>query len=247
MPLEAGGGAPYAPVATVLEVINRYRDRGLQTPFTVDVLTRAGVTDGLAPRTLQSLRLLDLINGEGQPTEEFERLRQAPTDEFPHRLEALIRMVYADVFQFADPSVDGPERVSDAFRQYSPAGQRGRMVTLFLGLCQEAGIVDTAPIRRRSTRASRSLPPNQRNAAERQVPKVKPPRFFGGGPTPGFVPAEGSIFGITERDIALLDEEEFAEVWDALGKVARARARGIKSPAEPSAGSDEGGGHYEMR
>jgi hypothetical protein len=33
------------------------------------------------------------------------------------------------------------------------------------------------------------------------------------------------LFGITESDIGALDEEEFGEVWAALGKVARARAR----------------------
>jgi hypothetical protein len=33
------------------------------------------------------------------------------------------------------------------------------------------------------------------------------------------------LFGITESDIAVLDDSDFNEVWAALGKVARARAR----------------------
>jgi hypothetical protein len=33
------------------------------------------------------------------------------------------------------------------------------------------------------------------------------------------------VFGITEDDIAVLNEREFEEVWAALGKVVRAKAR----------------------
>lgn len=38
----------------------------------------------------------------------------------------------------------------------------------------------------------------------------------------------GVLFGVTEDDVAALDEAEFNEVWTALGKVARARARAKK-------------------
>jgi hypothetical protein len=138
-----------------MDVITRFRERGLQTPFDIDVLTRAGVSESLAPRVLLSLRHLDLIDEAGAPTELFERLRRAPSDEFQARLEEVIRAVYADVFQFADPTTDSAERVADAFRQYNPPGQRNRMVTLFLGLCQEAGIIEQAPQRTRTSRVSR--------------------------------------------------------------------------------------------
>jgi hypothetical protein len=41
------------------------------------------------------------------------------------------------------------------------------------------------------------------------------------------------LFGVTESDIAALDDTEFAEVWAALGKVARARARSRSGSADP--------------
>lgn len=135
-----GGPAPYAPPSAILGVIDAYRERGLQTPFTPDVLARAGVTEALAPRTLQALRLLDLINREGNPTEDLQALRVTPSDEFPQRLAQLIQAAYAPIFTFVDPGEDPPERIRDAFRVYSPVGQQPRMLTLFLGLCETAGI-----------------------------------------------------------------------------------------------------------
>lgn len=140
MPIRTGGTAPYAPPATVLQVINAFRDRGLSTPITLDVLMRASVSESLAPRTLASLKGLELLDNEGNPTAELEGLRRATSDEFRQRLAALVRNVYAEVFKFADPATDPPHKIIDAFRAYDPAAQRARMVALFMGLSQAAGL-----------------------------------------------------------------------------------------------------------
>lgn len=157
MAIRPDGPAPYAPAATVLSFISRYRDHGLRPPFDTEVLIKAGVTESLAPRTLQALKLLDLVDEEGQPTERLEDLAQARSDEYPERLGELIRAAYADVFAFADPAVDEVQRIEDAFRGYTPRGQRNRMVSLFLGLCQEAGIAAPAPPRRQSEPKKRQV------------------------------------------------------------------------------------------
>jgi len=141
MSIQTDGQAPYAPPKAVLHVITGYRERGLQTPFTVDVLKRAGVTEALAPRTLQTFKLLDLIGDGGEPTETFVALRKAPHDEFQQRLGAVLKASYAEVFSYIDPAQDSPDRIRDAFRSYKPHGQQERMVTLFLGLCEAAGII----------------------------------------------------------------------------------------------------------
>jgi hypothetical protein len=141
MSIRTGGTAPYAPPLTVLHVINQFRERGLGTPITENVLLKASVSESLAPRTLAALRVLELIDAEGNPTTEMEGLRRAKSDEFAPKLEALVRNVYAEVFQYTDPSKDDGTKVADAFRDYEPAGQRARMVSLFLGLCAAAGIL----------------------------------------------------------------------------------------------------------
>jgi hypothetical protein len=140
MPIQEKGPAPYAPPKAVIEVVNAYRDKGLRTPFDLDVLTRAGIPESLAPRTLQALKLLDLVDGEGHPTPEFDKAVRAPQDEFKTLLGELIAGAYGDVFLYADPAKEGLARVRDAFRKYTPIGQQGRMVTLFLGLLEFCGL-----------------------------------------------------------------------------------------------------------
>ena len=164
--IQADGTAPYAPPKTVIDLIHRFRDKGLTTPFDLGVLDRAGISSGLAPRVLQALKLLDLIDAAGNPTDALESLRRAPSSEFQAILAEVVRSAYADVFYFVDPSEDSTEAISDAFRSYNPPGQRDRMVTLFLGLCKEAGIIEGKPAPRTST--------NGRPA--RQTAEAKPRR-----------------------------------------------------------------------
>lgn len=138
---------PYAPPTTTLQVIEKYRNHGLQTPFDQEVLLRAGVTESLTNRTLQTLTTLDLIDSEGEPTETLRGIAEAPEAEYQARLADAIRAAYDEVFQYVDPATATETQIRDAFRVYNPRGQQGRMVTLFVGLCQAAGIISEAPPR----------------------------------------------------------------------------------------------------
>lgn len=158
MPVTADGPAPYAPTAAVMDVVNGSRKRDFPTPLTTEVLGRAGVPDSLAPRTLQALKLLDLLDADGEPTEAWTDLAKAPESDFPDRFGAILRSAYQEVFQFVEPREDGIEKIQDAFRVYKPRGQLSRMVTLFLGLCAEAGIVEGKPTRKRPARKQQSTP-----------------------------------------------------------------------------------------
>lgn len=142
MPITANNPAPYTAPAAVIEIIERFRDKGLTTPITTDVLARAGVPESLAPRTMTSLKLLELLDEANEPTEHLQTLRSVTSAQYDEVRAAWLRDVYAEVFSFVDPKTDDLDRVSDAFRAFTPQGQRARMVTLFLGLCAWAGITN---------------------------------------------------------------------------------------------------------
>ena len=46
-------------------------------------------------------------------------------------------------------------------------------------------------------------------------------------------PFPASFFAFTEDDVAALSEDEFKEIWDALGKVARVRAKSRATAGGP--------------
>ncbi len=149
---------PYAPPTAVVGVIRQLRNRGLTEPVTSSSLQQVGVSPGNASRTLQALRFLGLVDDEGHITNTFKRLKQARTDEYPATLAEVLHSTYHSVFNVVDPAEDEVTRIEDAFRLFEPSRQRGRMITLFLGLCHEAGLVaeDKAPKAQSSPRQQRS-------------------------------------------------------------------------------------------
>lgn len=189
--------APYAPPKTVISLIDRYRNRGLQTPLDLGVLTRAGVSESLAPRTLQALKLLDLIDEAGNPMQALEALRLARTEEYKQRFAEFLRGAYSEVFSFVDPSEDDDEAIRDAFRSYLPHGQQGRMVTLFLGLAAHAGLRSEATngSGREAPAPRRTAPPPPRRRSSAPLPQAAPVQSVQAAPerSASPLPAGGSL------------------------------------------------------
>jgi Family of unknown function (DUF5343) len=191
MPVTVDKPAPYATSGAILDLVNRYRSRGLPSPVDAEVLGRAGIAQTLIPRTLQSLHALDLIDAKtGMPTSTFEALRLAPEAEFKKRLGEWLKGAYADVFAFVDPSKDGDGRIRDAFRTYHPVGQQQRMVLLFQGLCAAAGLIPEKAATSKATSPARpaasvTIAPRQRAVAKRIVAE----RFKDAPRHPSGVPA----------------------------------------------------------
>lgn len=156
MPVTEDRSGPYAPPSVIIDIVSRYRNRGLPFPVNSEVLARAGVSESLIARTLQSLQTLDLIKDNGSPTETLEGLRLAPEGEYKPRLAAWLKSAYAGIFAFFDPTKDDEVRVRDAFRGYKPIGQQSRMVILFQGLCVEAGLIPEKPSIKKATGTARA-------------------------------------------------------------------------------------------
>ena len=137
-------------------------------------LERAGISANLAPKNLQALRFLGLIDEDGYTTEVADRLRGAAAEEYPSVLEEIIRKAYRPIFELRNPSADSRGRLEDAFRRLEPQAQRGRMVACFLGLCAMALIPlkEAPPVREIGSRA----------AGGRGRPKVIRPEMVVGSP-----------------------------------------------------------------
>lgn len=207
MPLQPDGRAPYTTVNAATVAISAFRDRGLGLPITADVLTRAGVPESIARRTLQSLRELELVDKQGWPTDTFEAMRQARGDEeYKTLLQNWLRDVYADVLRYGDPSTDILDKIQEAFRTYEPAGQRKSMASLLVGLWRYAGLQVAA------TENDGSRPDSARQAQPRSPRKrtsQKPKGQFGPaveGLSPGLVgllheiPKPGDSWTSNRRD-----------------------------------------------
>lgn len=186
MTVTADTSAPYTPLSQILDIVGRFRDRGNPSVFNIETLGRVGVPDSLNARTLQALKVLDLVNEEGTPTETFQAIRVAPTDKYQNVLEGWLKSTYADIFSIVDPSDDSEVQVRDAFRNYKPLSQQGRMVSLFLGLCEEAGIRKKAEKkesfsqpRKKSTKQKARKKQDQQHTAVQSFASNAPPAIVG--------------------------------------------------------------------
>lgn len=132
--------APYAPFSNALDTLNQIRERGLPNPVTAQVIERIGIPLGNVPRTIALLKYLGITDDKGHLTEKYERLKRARSEDYQGVLAEIITEGYGDVFDYINPETASVEAIEDAFRHHEPSAQRKRMVTLFIGLCEEAGI-----------------------------------------------------------------------------------------------------------
>jgi hypothetical protein len=200
MVITANSSAPYAPPKSVTEVVDFHRRKGLPTPVTLDRIVMVGVSESLAPRTLQALRLLDLLDDDGNPTQAFEALRVAPEAEFRDRFADVIRGAYAEVFHYRDPASDDWTKIRDAFRTYTPYGMQERMVNLFFGLCVYAGIIDEIP-RRSGTNGAKPAPvakAKTRTKAKKDDRKAAPTPVFEFAPVPSEAAKNPFVIGLIQ-------------------------------------------------
>jgi Family of unknown function (DUF5343) len=230
--LEEEARRPYAATSNIIAVFERARSRNLPMKIDDDFFRLAEISDIVFGRVREALTFLAVIEQDGTPTDLLRAMASAGEEEYRELLANAIRSAYADDFNRVDPSADTHSQIVAAFQRYQPRSQTKRMVMLFLGLCRHAGVpVMDAPRDRKMVTARATGQGRTRGGTARATVVRNNDRLPSGGhslsPTTQAVP----LFGVTEDDIAGLSEDEFAEVWTALGKVARSRARARVSPA----------------
>ena len=138
--------APAAGMVNILSVIRRYRLRDFPKRFSPDDLHHVGIPFIDVDRTMHALKLLDLISPADTPTERFQKIQDSESEEEYHAaLEELLRDVYEPVFEMvSDPASASDMKLRSVFREYEPAEERERMISLFRALCAEAGLIDLA-------------------------------------------------------------------------------------------------------
>lgn len=234
MPVTPDSPAPYAPAAAILEIIKRHRSRGLPSPVNAEVLGRSGISESLIPRTLYTLKVLDLVDEQDNPTEAMETLRLAPEAEFPNRLREWLNNSYADVLKFVDPETADETALRDAFRSYKPIGQQSRMVTLFAGLYGAAGVGRDKAAPPRAMRRGRA--PENGGGVKRQPIRTEDPA----GKLPPPPPPRSPPTSITDKALeyklvdllknADIKDEERSAVWTLIQYLATRGRSVTQSP-----------------
>ena len=145
--------------------------------------------------------------------------------------QGILRQAYADIFSVIQPETATDSDYDRAFRPYIPGGQRGRMITLFLGLCREAGIQTNVQPADRNTQRP------QASGARVAKAGVQTKRGNAEGGKPPLIPptTTDNLSAIREQYAKLLldkvqsaDAEDVGELMNRLERVLG--ATGTESP-----------------
>jgi hypothetical protein len=236
VPADEDQRRPYAATANVMAVLDRARRVNLPDRLTTDFLEIVGIPEISRGRVIEAIRFLGLTDANGRPTDALRSYAGAPDDELRNLLAGIISEAYADDLSRVHPAEDAQSRIIAAFRRYQPRSQTQRMVMLFLGLCRAAGMQVLDAPRERQMQANRATPRGRNGATPtsstpRTVASPRRSVLVSAPPVPdqlGPVQSANLLFGVTVEDIGGLEPGEFKEVWDALGVIARARAKAAK-------------------
>ncbi len=220
MPIPDKGPAPYAPGSGVMAFIQHVRERGIPDPVEQDYIGRIpAIGESYARRVLRALEQLDLVDPDTQrATPTLVKIKEERSDQLQATLAEWFQEAYKPVLNFISPT-DDLDTIEDAFRTYTPEGQRQKMVRLFLHLARAAGFIDEIPNKPRgmSKTPIGSAPRPKAENPEKSKPKTTP--------QPQFAPAMSSakeryldlLMGLAEESNGKPDPELLDRIERVLG------------------------------
>jgi hypothetical protein len=173
--------APYTSIGNILLILGRIRKGWVPGQIDKGEMERVGVTASNASRTIAALEYLGLINEEDKPTDTWKAIATSTTNDYPKVLEGILRNAYPSIFEIHPNPADATDiEISNAFAKSEPLNQRGRMVTLFRGLCQEAGLIAGEPLTRERKPAAKqsNQKTSEKNGSEKEIDPQKPNIWF---------------------------------------------------------------------
>lgn len=236
---------PYGTTAGVISFCERARTRNLPEQIEDDFFRLADIDGQAIRRTRHTLVFLGLLEEMSTPSSALRLLVEAPDDEWRNHLRRAVEAAYSEDLQNVDPANDDQAQIRSWFRRYQPRSQTNPMTSLFLGLCRESGMAVKEPPRARGPRRKQTdaqRPPGDDTKPSRARRVKATAGFSQEQPSlpPSMPPAGSDLFDITPDVIAELDEQDFNEVWRALGVIARKRAQVIhaRSAGDESSGEE---------
>ena len=225
---------PYGPYAHLEAFLERIRARNLPGVVDTDFLNLVQIPRDRQGLLKEALEFLNLVDEEGAPTAVLKQYAGTTEEEAQGVMQEALTTAYANDFEQIDPTKDSQADIRNWFQRYEPRSATGKMVTFYLGACRAAGIEVKDPPRERKLQTGK---PGTTKVRKRQ--NSSGPASEGGGATPSVreqpVPTSeapsvpsidtGVLVSVTNEDIAELDDQDFADVWSALGKIVRKRAQ----------------------
>jgi len=219
--------APYAPAATIITLLERYRETGLGgSPITTSIVQKLGAGEEISRRVVLSMKQLELIDDDGVPTANLETFKRASSADYKQLFGSYLLDVYSVVFSILgrDLSSKSAIEIEDAFRDLKPDSLRKRMVTCFIGLCEYAGIVTAPKVRPgpKSTGASvpRNRPPRKRIDTPTPItPSVLPSGSTNGASATAILISGGTVTLTVSVSLVDLNAKDRQFVFDLIDKV----------------------------
>lgn len=125
---------PFVASKSMSEMMDFVRKSGWRPRINTGLIKKLGIATNNEGKVLSALRFLDLIDQTGNPTGDFDKLK----DDYAGTLKRLTREKYGDLLNIIPPEMMTRQRLKSYFGK--PAQGAERRARFFVWLCGEAGI-----------------------------------------------------------------------------------------------------------